>query len=293
MSGVIPNPKKTLEIDFSLNQIKNSIEYITFKNSKYKLFQKNDVINQYSFQGMEFLSLGVYIDINLTTVNENKTKIDIEVRRTMGAFDKPSEINKANDHIQNITKYISECVVLSNEELHQLKESTSTSNSDKRKGASWKSAMIFIVSLIIFLLIFKMIFKKDPDESQNEEDTKSEVSNKNENPLMLDKEYYFYDENDELNCAECDPCWKIKFIDKSSGEIWSKPCSGSSELKSCQSKFTYEYNEQSKTVTIKSIDNSNLTEFCKRKFFGEWVWLKGKYPQERFYSKNNPGADFS
>jgi len=164
MNGVIPNPKKTIEIDFSIDQLKNSIEYITYKNSKYKLFQKNDIINQYSFQGMEFLSLGFYIDINLTSLNENKTRIDIEVRRTIGAFDKPTEINKANDHIQNITKYIGECVVLSNEELHQLKESSTTSNSDKKKGVSWKLAAIFIVSSIVFFFIFKMIFKKEEEE---------------------------------------------------------------------------------------------------------------------------------
>lgn len=164
MNGVIPNPKKTIEIDFSIEQIKGSIEYIPYKNNKYKFYQKNEVINLYSFHGMEFLSLGVYIDIHLSSINESRTKIDIEVRRTMGAFDKPSEINKANDHIQNITKYISECVVLSNEELHQLKESTSTSNSDKKKGASWKLATIFIVSSIVFFFIFKLIFKKEEEE---------------------------------------------------------------------------------------------------------------------------------
>jgi hypothetical protein len=293
MNGVIPNPKKTIEIDFSIDQLKNSIEYITYKNSKYKLFQKNDVINQYSFQGMEFLSLGVYIDINLTSLNENKTRIDIEVRRTIGAFDKPTEINKANDHIQNITKFIGECVVMSVEELIQLKESSTAINSEKKKGLTWKTVAIFVVSFIVFFAVFKMIFKKNQDEVQPDNIAKIEGSNQNSSPLILDKEYYFYDETDELNCPECDPCWKIKFIDKTNGELWSKPCSGSSVLKSCQSKFIYKYNEENKTVSIMSIDNNNVSKICKRKFLGDWVWSKGKFPQMRFYSKNNPGVDFS
>lgn len=293
MNGVIPNPKKTIEIDFSMDQIKGSIEFIPFKNSKYKLFQKNEVINHYSFHGMEFLSLGVYIDIHLSSINESRTKIDIEVRRTLGSFDKSSEVTKANDHLQNMLKLISECVVMPNEELLKLKESSEAAKSEKKKGFSWKSIAIFATSFILFLLIFRMILKKDTDASQNDTDTKAGVSNQKSSPLILDKEYYFYDENDELNCAECDPCWKIKFIDKFTGELWSKPCSGSSVLKSCKSKFTYEYNEENNTVTIKSIDNNNVSESCKRKFMGDWVWSKGKYPLERFYSKNNPGADFS
>jgi len=112
-------------------------------------------------------------------------------------------------------------------------------------------------------------------------------------PLQLNKEYHFYDENDELECNECDRCWKIKFIDKTKGEVWSKPCSGSTSLKSCVSSFFYEYNEESKTITIKSIQNNNVSNTCKSKFIGDWVWSKGKFPGERFYSLNNPGADFS
>lgn len=165
MNGVIPNPKKTIEIDFSLDQIKGSIEFIPFKNSKYKLFQKNEVINHYSFHGMEFFSLGVYIDIHLSSINENRTKIDIEVRRTLGSFDKSSEVTKANDHLQNMLKLISECVVMPNEELLKLKESNEAAKSEKKKGFSWKSIAIFAVTFIIVFFIFKFFFKKDVEKT--------------------------------------------------------------------------------------------------------------------------------
>ena len=161
MNGVIPNPKKTIEIDFSIDLIKSKIDFIPYKNSKYKLYQKNEVINHYSFHGMEFLSLGVYIDIHLSSVNENRTKIDIEVRRTLGSFDNSSEVTKANDHLQNFLKLISECVVMSDDELIKLKDSSEAANSEKKKGFSWKSVAMFAVSIIIFFVVFKTIFKKD------------------------------------------------------------------------------------------------------------------------------------
>ncbi|MBM3418515.1 MAG: hypothetical protein FJY17_06305 [Bacteroidetes bacterium] len=132
----------------------------------------------------------------------------------------------------------------------------------------------------------------DAKKSDNELSTETE---KISGPLKLNEKYYFNDKNDELNCFECDPCWQMEFTDESNGELWSKPwpCYKSSSLKSCKSTFSYEYNKETKTVTIKSINNSHVPGACKSKFIGDWVWSKGKAPGERFYSKNNPGADFS
>jgi hypothetical protein len=61
----------------------------------------------YTFGSLEFLSLGVYIDINLNSLLENKTEIIIEVRRKIGAFDKMIEVQKANKHIETLFNGIS------------------------------------------------------------------------------------------------------------------------------------------------------------------------------------------
>jgi hypothetical protein len=45
MLGAIPNPKKTLAIDFSIEKIKSTIEFIPLLNSKYKFSSKNEILN--------------------------------------------------------------------------------------------------------------------------------------------------------------------------------------------------------------------------------------------------------
>lgn len=86
--SMIPNPKKTVVIDFSITEIKNAIVKIPSQFDKnYTLDKQNDLLNQFTFSATEFLSLGVYVDINLNYVTETKTSIEIEVRRKIGAFD--------------------------------------------------------------------------------------------------------------------------------------------------------------------------------------------------------------
>ena len=70
----IPNPKKSLTVDFPIEQVKKGVNNLYLIDNKYKLFNSNEIFNQYTFEALEFLSLGVYIDINLSNINENKNK---------------------------------------------------------------------------------------------------------------------------------------------------------------------------------------------------------------------------
>jgi hypothetical protein len=149
MIGAVPNPKKTLEIDFSIDQIKKTIIFIPLKNTKYKLFQKNEILNQYTFEALEFLSLGVYIDINLSAISDTKSKVDIEVRRKVGAFDKSHEVTAANEHIQKLINAISECLILTDEQIIELEKKNETIAQNKNKGCS-----VVILALIGSLLAF-------------------------------------------------------------------------------------------------------------------------------------------
>ena len=79
MIGAIPNPTKKVVIDFSIDQVKTGIKKISQVYKKYKLEKENPMFNQYTFEASEFLSLGVYIDINLTQISETRTEINIEV----------------------------------------------------------------------------------------------------------------------------------------------------------------------------------------------------------------------
>jgi hypothetical protein len=60
----------------------------------------NDMFNYYKFSRNEFLSMGVFININLTSISNTRTQINIEITRKMGAFDEWVEVTKANKHME-------------------------------------------------------------------------------------------------------------------------------------------------------------------------------------------------
>jgi DNA-directed RNA polymerase subunit RPC12/RpoP len=127
MIGAVPNPKKTITIDFPISKLKETIGFIPLtKDKAYKFTSKNEVFNLYTFEATEFLSLGVYVDISFSEVSENKTTIEIEVRRKIGAFDQAHEVTSANNHISKIIELISLCVSLTDEKIESLKKSTTT-----------------------------------------------------------------------------------------------------------------------------------------------------------------------
>jgi ABC-type enterochelin transport system substrate-binding protein len=110
MIGVIPNPKKSFQVEKPVAEIKQAIEHLTLFTTKYKLFKANPTLNQYTFEASEFLSLGVYIDISYFTIADSRTEVTIEIRRKIGSFDKSHEVSLANTHLTTITDLISESI---------------------------------------------------------------------------------------------------------------------------------------------------------------------------------------
>jgi hypothetical protein len=132
MLGAIPNPKKSLVIDFSIDKLKSTVEFIPLLNNKYKLTSKNEVLNTFTFEALEFLSLGVYADISFSRQDESRTELTIEIRRKVGAFDQAHEVSKANDHIAALFDLISRCVVLTEAQITELE--TRKQNTPQKKG---------------------------------------------------------------------------------------------------------------------------------------------------------------
>ncbi|WP_238592888.1 TM2 domain-containing protein [Chryseobacterium kwangjuense] len=117
----IPNPKKTLNVDIALDRVKESVKNITLLSPKYKFHSSNEIFNQYTYESYEFLSLGVYIDINLNSISENKTEITVEIRRKVGTFNESHEVTHANQHIVNIVNSIAQLTAMSTDEIIKLK----------------------------------------------------------------------------------------------------------------------------------------------------------------------------
>ena len=117
----IPNPKKNLSVDLQIEKVRESVKNISLLNSKYKLQSSNEIFNQYTYESYEFMSLGVYIDINLNSISEFKTEITVEIRRKLGTFNESHEVTHANNHIVNIINYIAKLTVMHSDDIIKLK----------------------------------------------------------------------------------------------------------------------------------------------------------------------------
>lgn len=141
----IPNPKKNLSVDFPIEKVRQSVKNLSLINQKYRFSSSNEIFNQYTY---EFLSLGVYIDINLNSLTENKTEITVEIRRKLGTFNESHEVTHANNHITNIVNYIAQLVSMPSDDIIKLKSSQTQNIKIKTQGLKDKN----LAAILAFLL---------------------------------------------------------------------------------------------------------------------------------------------
>lgn len=153
----ISNPKKNLTVDLPIEQVKKGVKNVYLINNKFKFTSSNEVFNQYTFEILEFLSLGVYIDINLSSINENKTEIIIEVRRKIGVFDQNHEVTKANNHIQLFIENLSKSIVLTDLEINQLELESKESSNEVTNAKKSNISQIVLIVLILLIIIFSVV----------------------------------------------------------------------------------------------------------------------------------------
>ncbi|MGH2664868.1 hypothetical protein [Flavobacterium sp.] len=155
----IPNPKKSTQVDFSIERVKLSVLNISLINDKYKFTASNEIFNQYTYEALEFLSLGVYIDINLNRLGENKTEISVEVRRKLGTFNQSHEVTKANEHLMKIFDCIAKLTAKSPDEIENMKpiknekpvnNSNSFSKNNKTTDSWYEKTWLVVLLCILF-----------------------------------------------------------------------------------------------------------------------------------------------
>ena len=121
--GQVPNPQKTFNVPLNIGVVMESIKMIPevsdFKRDntdgaimkrtigRYTLKESNDFLKQVVIHSKETLSMGSNITIQLEDVDENKTKVNIEISRELGSFDEPSELQQANNDMKQVTSIIS------------------------------------------------------------------------------------------------------------------------------------------------------------------------------------------
>jgi hypothetical protein len=148
MIGAIPNPTKKITIDFPLEQVKTGVKRIPSLLKKYKMFKTNEAFNVYTLEASEFLSMGVYIDINLTSVADTRTEFNVEVKRKLGSFDQWVEVQNANEHIDKLINGLSKTMTASSEELEKL-EVVETKEESDSKSSRWPIIIGIVIGLWI------------------------------------------------------------------------------------------------------------------------------------------------
>jgi hypothetical protein len=160
----IPNPKKTITIEFPIDQVMKSIPKISAaSDTKYGVSEINAIFNQVTLECSEFLSLGVYIDFNLVKKSDTSTEITIEIRRKIGSFDTDVEIQNANYHFTDLVNHLSTVIVLSDEEFNRkystvLTNIANKSNEDAKPWFAKKNLATLYIILGIFTLPFLIGF---------------------------------------------------------------------------------------------------------------------------------------
>jgi hypothetical protein len=114
----ITNPKNTTQIDFPIERVELSAANINLLYN-YKFASYNKILNQYTYEALESLSLGLLIDINLNKICNEKTEITVEIKSKIGILTKPHEIIATNYHLDKISESI---INLSSKKLNEIEK---------------------------------------------------------------------------------------------------------------------------------------------------------------------------
>lgn len=155
MLGVIPNPKKNHTLEFSIEQINKAIERVSKFSKKYKYTKSNPVFNQTTLEAFEFLSVGVYIDISLTSITETKSEITIEVRRKIGSFDQSYEVTNANKHLENLFDLLAKVILLDENQFNDFVEEENNKVAEDKKSTRYTILVILGITFIFLFLLSK------------------------------------------------------------------------------------------------------------------------------------------
>lgn len=171
MIGAIPNPKKSFDIDFSSQDVFEKTKYLSLL-TKYKFSSRNDILKTYRFEATELLSIGIYVDISISSITDAKTKVEIEILRKIGAFDKSHEVSMANDHIVKVSEGISKCITLTSDEIRDLEKGLTEAENiklNKKWHEGWEVSFVLLslfppLGIILmwkngnFNLFFRLVF---------------------------------------------------------------------------------------------------------------------------------------
>jgi hypothetical protein len=153
----IPNPKKDLQVNFSNDDVQKVL-------SKLPQFMQHQKFGSYTFESYdpiigelimtktEFMSLGVKIVISSHEIGDGKSKIQMEVQRVIGSFDQSYEVTKANDHLNSVTKAISQ--FLQNQEIDLSSSNQNVQDNGEKSNQNGAIIGGIVLGLLVLWILF-------------------------------------------------------------------------------------------------------------------------------------------
>jgi len=140
---MIQNPTKEITLPFNIDEVKQALKKISNFMSGSKMTDSDDILNQYQYQFSEFLSLGATLTVNLTELEVNKTKINLESSRVVGAYDYAHEVNNAKQQMDKFLKTLSNLLQNPNAVASEVKSVT-------EKDEWYNNNLILVVLVLVF-----------------------------------------------------------------------------------------------------------------------------------------------
>ncbi len=104
---MIQPPIKEITLPVSLTKAKEALGTLNLHFNKYSVKSKDEFLNTYQFVMLVLLKTYV-VEVSLSKVSDNETKMNITSRPSIGAIDTPTEIRKCNEIITNTLSRVSE-----------------------------------------------------------------------------------------------------------------------------------------------------------------------------------------
>ena len=153
MNGMIINPNRSITIDFPIERVKQVAKLVdkVYEDVDPKDCSYDDILKVYKYKMDDHWTAGSYLILTMNEVSSNKTQLNIEMQRVLGAYDPESEVHFANKHMDMFMQAISQLLQKNEEELLAVGKSESLHSSSS--GCTVFLCVLSIVLIGLLLII--------------------------------------------------------------------------------------------------------------------------------------------
>ncbi|MBR6804737.1 MAG: hypothetical protein IKM57_07545 [Paludibacteraceae bacterium] len=153
MNGMIINPNRSITIDFPIERVKQVAKLVdkVYEDVDPKDCSYDDILKVYKYKMDDHWTAGSYLILTMNEVSSNKTQLNIEMQRVLGAYDTESEVHFANKHMDMFLQAISQLLQKNEEELLAVGKSESLHSSSS--GCTIFICVLSIVLIGLLLII--------------------------------------------------------------------------------------------------------------------------------------------